>query len=134
MKFSKAFTLLATLSYSASAVEILSEHDQKKLEVNLLRHDVDADQFVPFLMSKSEQSHVKPLIPVLLEMRDLFVQWVQEFGREYESLEEELKRMKIWVENHGACLLLFLYFVYIMPRIYLLTNSIIPYIFIIYKK
>lgn len=29
-----------------------------------------------------------------------FQEWVEEFGKAYSSVEEELKRMKIWIDNH----------------------------------
>uniref|UniRef100_A0A7S4UX80 Secreted protein n=1 Tax=Ditylum brightwellii TaxID=49249 RepID=A0A7S4UX80_9STRA len=42
------------------------------------------------------------------ELRSMFVEWVNEFEKEYPSVEEMLERMLVWVENHGelaaACL------------------------------
>lgn len=36
----------------------------------------------------------------MLEVRDEFVQWATEFEKVYESLEEEVERMMIWIQNH----------------------------------
>ena len=36
------------------------------------------------------------------KMLKLFDEWMIEFGKEYESLEEASDRMLIWLENHGA--------------------------------
>mmetsp|Transcript_2173 Transcript_2173/g.2845 ORF Transcript_2173/g.2845 Transcript_2173/m.2845 type:complete len:408 (-) Transcript_2173:289-1512(-) len=35
------------------------------------------------------------------ELRSMFVEWVNEFEKEYPSVEEMLERMLVWVENHA---------------------------------
>lgn len=47
------------------------------------------------LEQKSELGYAAPKI-----MGD-FEEWVEEFGREYENLEEKGRRMLVWLENHG---------------------------------
>ena len=34
-------------------------------------------------------------------LRPRFLEWVKEHSRVYESVEEEMKRMLVWIENHG---------------------------------
>mmetsp|Transcript_38218 Transcript_38218/g.77837 ORF Transcript_38218/g.77837 Transcript_38218/m.77837 type:complete len:105 (+) Transcript_38218:638-952(+) len=34
-------------------------------------------------------------------LRGAFLEWVEEHKRIYENVEEEMKRMLVWIENHG---------------------------------
>ena len=34
-------------------------------------------------------------------LRPRFLEWVKEHSRVYESVEEEMRRMLVWIENHG---------------------------------
>lgn len=93
MKLTKAalsFTLL-TLS-AASAVELMEP--SSSVQTSMEHHD----PFVSFLESKKPTN---TLVPKLLKLREEFKVWVSEFGRAYETMEEELTRMMVWVENHG---------------------------------
>ena len=35
------------------------------------------------------------------KIMDLFEEWVTNFEKEYETVEEKSKRMLVWLENHG---------------------------------
>lgn len=48
------------------------------------------------LEGKSELGYAAPRI------MGLFEEWVERFGREYETVEEKGERMLIWLENHGG--------------------------------
>ena len=37
------------------------------------------------------------------DLEKLFDEWMESFNKEYKSSEEKEKRMKIWIENNGAC-------------------------------
>lgn len=34
-------------------------------------------------------------------LRGAFLEWVEEHKRVYETVEDEMKRMLVWIENHG---------------------------------
>jgi len=46
---------------------------------------------------QEEQSHLMSRVESL---RDTFVEWKNAFEREYESVEEELERMLVWIKHH----------------------------------
>ena len=47
------------------------------------------------LEQKSELGYAAPKI------MSLFEEWVEKFGKEYETVEEKSRRMLVWLENHG---------------------------------
>lgn len=54
-----------------------------------------------FVQHLESQSAVNSMIPTLLGLKEDFFKWMERFGREYHSLEEQMDRMMIWAENHG---------------------------------
>lgn len=53
-----------------------------------------------FVQHLESQSAVNSMIPTLLGLKEDFFKWMERFGREYNSLEEQMDRMMIWAENH----------------------------------
>lgn len=110
MKLIKSFALFALLSLSASASASSSESSSESLTVEVGTAAADEklekleQEFIHFLESKHHESKLKSIsksmVPTLLNLRSEFVQWVVSFGKAYESMDEELERMIIWVKNH----------------------------------
>ena len=58
------------------------------------------------------------------KIMEAFEEWVVEFEKEYENLQEKSKRMFIWFENHGVfCVVLLSLFVAIVGVIFSLSAA-----------
>jgi C1A family cysteine protease len=79
-----AFLLLAISSSPASSYEVTSNRAAD--------HAIDT-----LLASQNISSGARAK---LMSFRNEFLVWAKEFGKVYDSLEEELERLTIWIENH----------------------------------
>ncbi len=91
-----AFLAASVLSVSTTvfSVEVQSQSLTSKHQV-----DLDDAKFVQFLQNSFTENHV---VDSLLEMREEFIQWSKKFEKVYHSIEDEVGRMTIWLENHGT--------------------------------
>jgi C1A family cysteine protease len=94
MKFTKLFSTLLLLSLTSTS---FASDPTRDASVVASSSEEQNDPFVLFLQSQEDKNM---LVEKLMTLRGEFMQWVETFEREYESLEEELKRMMIWAENH----------------------------------
>ena len=95
MKFTKLFSTLILLSQSSTSFA-----SDSTLDTSVVASSSE-DQNDPFVLFLQSQEDKNTLVDKLLTLRGEFMEWMETFEREYESLEEELKRMMIWAENHG---------------------------------
>ena len=95
MKFTKLFSTLILLSQPSTSFA-----SDSTLDTSVVASSSE-DQNDPFVLFLQSQEDKNTLVDKLLTLRGEFMEWMETFEREYESLEEELKRMMIWAENHG---------------------------------
>ena len=87
MKISKTLQTLLFLAASASPV---SSAQIPETEFN--------NHVLLMTQQQQEETHLMGRVESL---RETFVEWKNAFQREYTSVEEEFKRMLVWVKHHG---------------------------------
>mmetsp|Transcript_15073 Transcript_15073/g.17542 ORF Transcript_15073/g.17542 Transcript_15073/m.17542 type:complete len:456 (-) Transcript_15073:94-1461(-) len=95
MNLKQAISTILLLSVSAATTSATGTDDKNGVEIALL---VKAKTTALLTETKSLYSAEK--LEAALGLRSKFVTWMNEFGMVYESVEEELSRMLVWVENH----------------------------------
>lgn len=94
MKFSKTIIasclILSSNASSSSAVEV-------QARAHGVENSPKHEEFVRVLQTKQVENK---MIDSMMQVRDEFVQWAAKFEKVYVSLEEEVERMMIWLENH----------------------------------
>jgi hypothetical protein len=112
MNLSKTFATFILLSLStANAIEVESSSSSSALssssmiDVNDIDIDIDIDinydnDPSPFELFVRSTNPSHETMNTLLSMRNDFEEWMVKFGKGYHSLQEELDRMVVWVENH----------------------------------
>jgi len=94
MKLSSKALLASCMLLSVSATTVSSVEVQGQLQA------LEYEQFEQVLKSNKKLVEDHKMINSMIEIRDEFVQWVKKFEKVYDSLEEEVERMMIWLENH----------------------------------
>ena len=80
---------IASNSISATSVETTDNRSSLQHHASLWSTLEDALE---------QKSHLGYTVPKILE---LFEDWIEQFEKEYETVEEKSKRMLVWLENHG---------------------------------
>ena len=58
------------------------------------------------LVEPGMNAHVEEMenLGLSIQLMTKFRSWSEDHGKSYESHSEEMKRLKIWVENDGTCI------------------------------
>jgi len=56
---------------------------------------------IPLLLVSATLSIANALLDKDNHIENLFEKWTKSFGREYPTDEERMKKMAVWIDNHG---------------------------------
>ena len=87
---------LAFLAASSSGAIAAAYNAEANDAATLFLRGGDSSNVDSELFAKLQNEKVR-----VTALRPHFLEWVKQHSRVYETVEEEMKRMLVWIENHG---------------------------------
>ena len=87
---------LAFLAASSSGAIAAAYNAEANDAATLFLRGGDSSNVDSELFAKLQNDKVR-----VTALRPQFLEWVKQHTRVYETVEEEMKRMLVWIENHG---------------------------------